>query len=167
MGRRKKGSKHVRSYEAMLGIWGLCICRQGLCGGANLLICLFYWRIIALQCCRGLCSTSAWVSHIYMYIYIYIYIYIYHPSSASLLPVLHPSPSSQSTRLSSLCFAATSHELAISHMAVYICQGCFPNRSHPLLPPQHPPTCSLCLHLHFFSVNMINSTLSLDSIYML
>ena len=89
MGRRKKGSKHVRSYEAMLGIWGLCVCRQGLCGGTNLLIYLFYWRIIALQCCGGLCSTSSWVSHIYMYKHIYIYIYI----SLSPLFSLPPPPS--------------------------------------------------------------------------
>ena len=119
------------------------------------------------NCFTMLSWSLLYISMSQSYIHVYIYIYIDHPSSASLLPVLHPSPSSQSTRLSSLCFAATSHELAISHMAVYICQGCFPNRSHPLLPPQHPPTCSLCLHLHFFSVNMINSTLSLDSIYML
>ena len=111
MGRRKKGSKHVRSYEAMLGIWGLCVCRQGLCGGTNLLIYLFYWRIIALQCCGGLCSTSSWVSHIYMCAYIYIY--ISHPSSASLLPLLHSSPSSQSTRLSSLCYI---HQLLASYL---------------------------------------------------
>ena len=117
------------------------------------------------------CFTMLWWSLLYVimsqsYIHVCIYIYIYISPLFSL-PLLHSSPSSQSTRLSSLCFAATSQELAISHMAVYICQRCFPSRSHPLLPPRHPPTCSLCLHLHFFSVNMINSTLSLDSIYML
>ena len=152
----------------MLGIWGLCVCRQGLRGGANLFIYLFYWKIIALQCCGGLCSTSTRVSHNYTYIYIYIYIYIYLSSLLSLPPPPFPPFSIIiEHQVELLVLTATSHKLAISHMVVYICQWCFPNLSHPLLPPRHPPVCSLSLHLHFFSVNTVDSTLSLDSLYML
>ena len=46
----------------------------------------FNWRVIVLQCCGGLCSTSTWISHHY----IYIHTYISPPSCASLPP--HPTP---------------------------------------------------------------------------
>ena len=74
--------------------------------------------------------------------------------SLCLLPPSHPSRSSQSARLGSLfffffvclfvfffgslCFIATSHQLAILHTLLYVCQGylcicptlCFPNCVH-------------------------------------
>ena len=59
----------------------------------------FFWRITALQCCDGLCCTSAWISHNYIYI----------PSLLTLLPPSHPSRSSRSTRLASLCYIAAFH----------------------------------------------------------
>ena len=48
--------------------------------------------------------------YIYIYIYVYICIYIYIPSLPlfPLLPSSHPSRSSQSSRLGSLCYLATS-----------------------------------------------------------
>ena len=42
------------------------------------------------------------------------------PSLLSLPNLAHPSRSSQSTRLSSLCYIATSHRLSILYRAVYI-----------------------------------------------
>ena len=76
-----------------------------------------YWSIIALQWCVSCCCTTKWIS------YTYTYIPISPPSWASLTPSLsHPSRSSQSIELISLCYAAASHYLSILHLAVYICQ---------------------------------------------
>ena len=47
-------------------------------------ICIFNWRMIVLQCCGGLCSTSTWISHHYIYTYI-------SPPSWASLPPPHPS----------------------------------------------------------------------------
>ena len=47
----------------------------------------YFWRIIALQCCGGLCYTPTWVSHNYVYIYIYIFLL----SWVSLLCPIPPS----------------------------------------------------------------------------
>ena len=46
---------------------------------------IFNWRIIALQCCGGLCHTSLWISHNFMY--------MSSPSWAFPTP-FHPSGSS-------------------------------------------------------------------------
>lgn len=47
-------------------------------------LCIFYWQIIALQCCGDLCDTSMQISHNHIYICMYI------PSLLSLpsLPIL-------------------------------------------------------------------------------
>ena len=50
-------------------------------------------------------------------------------------PTSHPSRSSQSTELSSLCCTAGSHSLSVSHTAVYMYQCHSPNAPNPLLPP--------------------------------
>ena len=49
-----------------------------------------------------------------------IIIHIYSPSWAPYAPTLHPSKSSQSTRLASLCYIAASHQLSSFHLIVYI-----------------------------------------------
>ena len=50
-----------------------------------------------------------------------ICLYIYIPSLLSLPPTPLPTPlGHQSARLGSLCYAAASHQLATSHMVVYI-----------------------------------------------
>ena len=51
----------------------------------------------------------------------------------------HPSRSSQSPELSSLCCAAAAHELSISHAAVYQCQ-----RYSLFVPPSPSLTVSTC-----------------------
>ena len=52
----------------------------------------------------------------------YTYILISSPSCISFPPSLsHPSRWSQSTKLISLCYVASSHQLSILHLVVYIC----------------------------------------------
>ena len=113
---------------------------------------------IFLQCCVGLCHTT-WISHNHTYI----------PSLLSLPPIpsSYLSRSSQSARLGSLCYIATSHQLSIlKHMIVYICQCYFLYLSHPLLSSLCPEVHSLHLCLHSFSANRLINTIFLDSIYM-
>ena len=79
--------------------------------------CFFNWRKIALQCCVGFCHTTTWISHNYTDI----------TSLLSLPPLLpsHPTRSSQSSRLGSLCYIVTSHQLSVLHRIAYICQCYF------------------------------------------
>ena len=80
------------------------------------------------------------------------------------LPPSYPSWSSQTARLGSLCSIATSHQLSISHMAVYICRCCFLHSSHPLLPLVCPQVHGLCLHS--FPTNRLIYTICIDFIHM-
>ena len=66
-----------------------------------------------------------------------MYTHRHIPSSWTSFPPpipSHPSRSSQSTRLSSLCYAATSHQLSILPMLMYISQCYSLNVSHPPFP---------------------------------
>ena len=112
-------------------------------------------------------SISAIQQHqsvVTIYAYIYVCIYIYLPSLLTTsLPPSHPSRSSQGTRLGSLCYIATSLNLAILHMVVCIYVNATfsicPTFSLPRLCPQ---VCSLCLRLH--SADRFIRTIFLDSI---
>ena len=74
---------------------------------------IFNWKIIPLQCCVGFYSTT-WISPKYTLYPL--------PLESHPLPPSHPSRSSQSTKLSSLCHTAAFHYLSILHMVVYICR---------------------------------------------
>ena len=94
----------------------LIISKSRVVTSMNSFLYLFIYFLIGgkLQCCVGFCYTTMQISHNYTYI-----------SSLLSLPPLnpsHPSMSSQSTRLDSLCDTATSHQLSILHMIAYICQ---------------------------------------------
>jgi len=93
---------------------------------------------------------------------------VFLPSWASLQ--LPPSPScpfrsSQSARLGSLCYIATSHQISVLYMIMYICRCYFLHLSHSLPPLLGPLVHSLYLSLHSFPANRFISTI-LDSIYM-
>ena len=76
---------------------------------------IFNWRIIALQCCVGLCQASTWITHRY----------------TSLLN-LPPTPLAyHRARLSSLSHTANSHWLSILQMVKYVSM---------LLSPYIPPS---------------------------
>ena len=86
--------------------------------------------------CVGFCCTTMQISHNYTYI----------PTFWNLphLTPFYPSRLSQSTRLGSLCYIASSHQLSILHMVVYTCQYYFlHSSSHSLLPPLCSLVCSL------------------------
>ena len=62
-----------------------------------------------------------------------------------------PSRLSQSTRLSSLCYTAASHQVSVSNIVAYTWQCYFLNLTHPLLlPAQCPQVHSLVLGPHCF-----------------
>ena len=67
-------------------------------------------------------------------------------SLLSLPPSLSPSPFGHHRALSTLCYAAPSHQLPVLHMVVYICR-CYSLSSSRFLLPLHPQV--LSLHLHF------------------
>ena len=74
-----------------------------------------------------------------------ICIHIPPPPSASLPP--HPCPiplrSSQSTKLSCLCYIAASHQLAILHIVVYICSVYMSVLLSQFIPPSLSPAVSI------------------------
>ena len=72
----------------------------------------FSLRKIALQSCIRFCHTMTWISHNYTHI----------PFLSSLfpLPIAHLSRSPQNASMCSLGYIATSHQLCISHMIIYI-----------------------------------------------
>ena len=97
----------------------------------------------ATQFCVGFCHNKANQSLLYIYIYLSIYLSIspfpFEPPSPS---PFYPSRLSQTTRLGSLYYLATSHCLSAFHMIMYICQCYFLNLSHPHL-------FLLCPQVHF------------------
>ena len=89
------------------------------------------------------------------------------PSLRNFPPIPHPTPlGHHRVRLSSLCYMATSHQLFILHMTVYICQFYFLHSPHPLLPSLCPQGHSLHLQLHSFPANSFISTIFPDFVYM-
>ena len=69
---------------------------------------------------------------------LYVHIYPLPSGPPSHHLTSHPSRSSQSTELSSLCYRAASRQLSISHMGVYIVRATL--SIHPTL------SCPLCSH---------------------
>ena len=82
-----------------------------------------------------------------------LYVYIYLIPLAPPFHLLHRSRSSQSTRLSSLCSTAASHQLYILHMAVYIYVSAAPPILSTLPFPLYVLVHSLCLCLYSCPAN--------------
>ena len=104
----------------------LIISKSRVVTSMNSYLYLFIYFLIGgrLQCCVGFCYTTMQISHNYTYISSFLSLPPLNPS--------HPSRSSQSTRLDSLCDIATSHQLSILHDSVYM----------PLATSSIPPTLS-------------------------
>ena len=94
--------------------------------------------------------------------------YIHSLWSLPHLPPSHSSTSPQSVRLDSVCYKATSHQLSILHMIVYIHQCYFLHLSHSLLPSLSPEAHSfpaigssisffwipyICITIEYFSLS--------------
>ena len=105
----------------------------------------FNWRIIALQCCVGFCSTTIWISRI-------------SPSFLNLPSPPHPTAVG--------CHRAPGgapcviHQLPTSYRS-YIWQWLCFNAIHstPLLPLLCPQVCSLCLCLYSCPSIRLTSTI--------
>ena len=93
-----------------------------------------YWSIITSQYCVSFCCIKKWISHMHTHVPISPLSWAFLLSSLS-----HPSRTSESTNLISLCHAAASHQPTILHSVVYIC-WCY---SH-FIPasPSHPMSSS-------------------------
>ena len=78
-------------------------------------------------------------------------------------PLGHPLDDLGSARQGFLCYIATSHQLSILHMGVYICLCNFIHSSHPLLPLLCPQVHSLHLHFYSFPAHRFINTIFLDS----
>ena len=90
--------------------------------------------------------------------------YTYIPSllSLPLLPSSHPARSSWRMGLGSLCYVATSHQLSVLHMIVYIYQCYFLHLFHSLLSSLCPQVSSLYLHLQSFPANRFINIIFID-----
>ena len=93
-------SLHILDINPLSGIWFIEVYFYFIGCFLFFVFSLFYWSIIALQCCVRFCCTVNWISYVYTYI-----------PSLLVLPAI-PPPSqpwtSQSTELSFLCFIAGS-----------------------------------------------------------
>ena len=119
-----------------------CAIQQDFVRFLNLFI--FNWRIIALQCCVGLCHTSTWISHRYPYVPSFLNL-----SPSHLLPYPAPLCCHRVPDLTSLCHTANSYWLSVLYMVMHTFPYYSLNSSHPLLPPLCPQVCYLCLCLHW------------------
>ena len=97
----------------------------------------FNWRKIALQCCDGFCHITVQINHNYTYI-------TFLPSSRPTPLDHHRAPGWPP------CYRATSHQLSVLHMVVYIHLCDFVHPSHALLPLLCPQVHSIYMQLHSF-----------------
>ena len=104
----------------------------------------------------------------------YNYTYITSLLSLPPFPLPHSSRSLQNTRLGSLCYTATSHQLSVLHMVcvcvcVCVCVLCVLMLLSPFIHSLLPPLCSQVhsqyLTLCSFPANRFINTIFLHSIY--
>ena len=101
---------HWLGRKAEVRKWPAQQCRT--CLTCAFFLSLFFdWRKIALQCYVSFCHITMRINHNYMYILPFLGLPLVLPSL--------PSRSSQSSRLGSLCYIATSHHY-FPHFSVYM-----------------------------------------------
>ena len=108
---------------------------------------IFYWSIVALQCCANFFCKAKLISYTYTCI-------------PSLLDFQSRSP--QWTKSSSLCYMVCSHQLSILKIVSIVCM-CWSqslNSSHPSFPSWYLYACSPCLCLYFSFANRIIYTMA-------
>ena len=115
------------------------------------------WRIITLQYCVGFCIQQHYLAVCIHMCPLPEPLFHSHPHLSRLL---------WSTRLSSLCYTATFHQLFILHMVLYKFQCYSLSQSHLLLPAMDLQACSLCQSLCICVANRFISIILLHSIYM-
>ena len=102
--------------------------------------CFFFnQRIISLQGWVGFSCKTVSISYTYT-----------HIPSLLILPPLHPTPTSQSTELRSLCYQQLPTSCLFYTWWSIHCQCCSPNSSQPLLPLLCPAVCSLHMGRCFY-----------------
>ena len=117
---------------------------------------IFIWGKIALQCCVvsaiQQCKSA-------------VIIHISPRSWASLPSVRRSTPLNHHwvlARLGFLCYTATSHQLSVLDVVVYLCPCCFLHLSCSL----NPTRPQVCICSYSFPGNRFINTTFLDSIYM-
>ena len=86
-------------------------------------------------------QVSCFSPHPFQYL-LFVDVLIRAPCSQS-----YPSRSSQSTKLSSLCYIVAFHQKSVLHMVLYVCHCYSINLFHPLLHPLCPQVLSLCVSI--------------------
>ena len=103
-----------------------------------------YWSITALQHCSSFCWTATRISHMHTGVCLFLSLLACIPSPHS--PV-HPSRSSPSTELGSLCYTAAPHQLPV-YTRRCVCQCC--SQSVPPSPSPAAATSPLSMSVSLF-----------------
>ena len=123
-------------------------------------ICIFSWRIIALQCCKALygsCPTSPWISH---KLHTSPRLWTSLPPPPHLTPPRCPRAAGWAP-----CVMQQLPTGSALHVVMQMSQCLSLHSPHPLLPPLGQ-VCSLCQCLYSCPANSFSSTIFLHPIYM-